>query len=95
MAEAPEFKRVVAPSIEVPNKPTAPRAEDKPEHSHYKVLTDQWGTDTEDRPAPRKGDVIAAADIGPYHKWAVRNGVVKGITAKEAAARAEALDMDE
>jgi hypothetical protein len=63
--------------------------EDKPEHSHYEVLVDTWGADLPGRTAPKKGDVIPAAEIGPDHRWAVDNGVVKGITAKEAAAKAE------
>lgn len=90
MAESPkpaDKPAVVAPSV--PRSEPAPRAEDKPEHSHYEVVTDTWGTGSDDRPAPRKGDIIEAADIGPHHRWAVKNGVVKPISAKEAAARAE------
>jgi hypothetical protein len=84
-------KPVVAPS-ETPKSVAPAKAAGGPEHSHYEVLVDSWGSDSDERPAPRKGDVIAAADIGPHHKWAVRNGVVKGITAKQAAAKTERDD---
>ncbi len=83
---------VVAPTV-APKAPVVSKAEEKPSHTHYEVLVDTWGYDTEYGPAPVKGDVIAAADIGPHHKWAVANGVVKGITAKQAAAKAK--DDDE
>lgn len=92
MAEAskPADAPVVAPTVAATKAPAIPKAEEPPEFTHYEVLTDTWGYDTGVADAPKKGDVIAAADIGPHHKWAVKNGVVKGITAKEAAAKTEA-----
>lgn len=96
--EAPLITASTKPAVVAPGAavaPVAPRAEDKPEHTHYEVLVDQWGADFAERPAPKKGDVIEAANIGPNHRWAVANGVVRPITAKEAAAREErAADED-
>lgn len=57
--------------------------EDKPEHSHYEVLTDNWGDHL-------KGKVLTADEVGPHHRWAVENNVIGPISAEEAAARAKA-----
>lgn len=62
----------------------------KPEHSHYEVLVDTWGHDQADRLAPRRGDILTADEVGPHHRWAVQNGVIGPVDAKEAKARRDA-----
>lgn len=57
--------------------------------THYEVLHDQWGFDTSDKRAPRKGDVLTADVVEPHLPWAVDQGVVAPLSARDAKARLE------